>query len=130
MEPSLRRAWRVRIAPADEISAGDVILFQGRSRLILHRVVAAFDRHLVHRGDAGGGLGLLERTQVLGRAVEVVSPPVSFPDLDRLPPDLRASFRRAQRRARVYVFFRRVALRVGLDCTPLRRLARVLLRQA
>jgi len=130
MEPSLRRSWRVRIAPAEVVSSGDVILFRGRSELVLHRVVEAFDDNLVHRGDAGGGMGLIRRTQVLGRAVEVVSPPEPFPVLDRLPPSARASFERARRRARAYALLRRAAVRAGLDRTPLRGLARLFWRHA
>jgi hypothetical protein len=130
MEPSLRRSWRVRVAPAAEISCGDVILFKGRSALVLHRVVGAFDDYVVHRGDAGGGMGLVRREEVLGRAIEVVSPPEPFPDLDRLPPPVRASFARARRRARAYAFVRRIAVRAGLDRTPLRRLAAAFWRRA
>jgi hypothetical protein len=130
MEPSLRRSWRVRVAPAVEISSGDVILFEGRSELVLHRVVEAFDDCLVHRGDAGGGMGLIRRGQVLGRAIEVVSPPAPFPVLDRLAPAERASFERARRRARAYALLRRLGVRARLDRTPLRGLARLFWRWA
>jgi hypothetical protein len=128
MEPSLRRGIQVRVEPAGgELAVGDIVLFQGRSRLVLHRVVATFAergrRYVVHRGDAGGAMGLVAREAVLGRLVEVLSPEAPFPALERLSRSARHAFRRARRRGLAYVIARRAACRLGLDRTPLRKAA-------
>jgi hypothetical protein len=128
MEPSLPRGSRVRIGPADgPLAIGDVVLFQGRTQPVLHRVVAVFlergREHVVHRGDAGGGMGLVPREAVLGRVVEVLSPATPLPTLERMDAAARRAFGRARLRGFAYVIARRAACRMGLDRTPLRRAA-------
>lgn len=119
MEPSVPRSAQVRIVAADgDLRPGDVVVFQGRSRLVLHRVVHACSfggrGYLFHRGDGGGRMGLAPRDAVVGRAVEIVLPEKRpMPSLDELRPRARAAFRAAQRRARLYAGARTAVERLG-----------------
>jgi hypothetical protein len=91
MEPTIPRGARVRVIPIDRIRIGDVILFQGGERLVLHRVLARLGPLLVHAGDAGGAPSLIRRDRVIARALT----PRRAPPLRRRLSALRAALTRS-----------------------------------
>ena len=111
MTPTLpvgARAFVARVAAA-EVAPGDVVLIGSDPHPILHRVLHVArvgDRIVVlHRGDAGGGIGVADGGAVLGKAIAVLeSAPGPTPSLATLSPRLRRSSDRARRRARLAAF--------------------------
>jgi hypothetical protein len=72
MRPTLREGDEVLLAPAVELSPGDVVVVRlpGRSGTVLHRVVSLADAGVVTRGDACAHLDPpAPRTAVLFRAL-------------------------------------------------------------
>jgi hypothetical protein len=134
MEPSLRLGWRVRIEPLPpSLAPGDVVLLRAATgELVLHRLLHFDTREpaqVLHRGDARGGTGVAPASALVGLATSVIDPPdTPFPDLDRLPADIRQGFEAARARALRYSRGRR--LLQALPLPWLRRRGESVLRRA
>jgi len=133
MEPTLPKAsvvWATRDPGSAVI--GDVVLLEGRSGWIVHRLLwfsAGNGKGLLfHRGDFEGGIGICPSSAIRGRVVAMIEP-------DRIPllpfQDLsvafRWRFRLAQARCRVYLFCFSLASCLGLEQTrSIRAMGRIL----
>ncbi len=124
MQPGLPRGCRLRVEPcgADTpLEPGQLVALRGPAGLIVHRLVwsssVAGELRLVHRGDAGGRLGLAPGRALVGQVTAVLDPALPLPTLQLLAPEARAAFGRAQRQARWFLTLARlgrVLARLGL----------------
>ena len=124
MQPVLPRGCRLRVEPLDPgapLRPGEIVVLRGALGLVVHRLVwlssAAGDQHLVHRGDAGGRLGVALKSALVGRVRAVLVPALPLPTIEALGPEALLAFARAQRRARLFLILaglRRALGRVGL----------------
>lgn len=111
MAPGLLRGYRLRVVPLSAPPvAGDVVVLRSPATLglVVHRVVALAQLGgravVLHRGDAGGRVGMAHADAVVGRAAAVLDPPgESVPALGGLAAAQRRAFERAQARCRFYV---------------------------
>jgi len=116
MAPTLPPGTRLRVAPlagAAVLRPGEVLVLRSRQGLLVHRLLLPFGpghAHVVHAGDAGGGLGVAPREAVVGRVLGLVDSPEPLP---QPPAAVRARLRGARRRARLYVLLRACALALG-----------------
>lgn len=116
MVPTLPPGTRLRVAPlagAAVLHAGEVLVLRSRHGLLVHRLLMAFgpgQAHVVHAGDAGGGLGVASRPAVVGRVLGLADSPQPLPPP---PAAVRARLRGARWRARLYVLLRACALALG-----------------
>jgi hypothetical protein len=70
MIPYLRSGDIVNICPGKTCHTGDIVLWQKRGSLVLHRVVGRKNGHIITKGDSLSGLDApVPREQILGRAV-------------------------------------------------------------
>lgn len=114
MAPTLPPGTRLRVeaVPLDAaLRSGDVLVLRSPGGWLVHRLLLTFGAgpsHVVHVGDAGGGLGVASRGAVAGRVSGLDGGPLPEPR-----PDVRARLQRARRRARFYVLLRGFARAVG-----------------
>ena len=114
MAPTLPPGTRLRVealGPEAPLRPGEVLVLRAPGGWLVHRLLAAFGpgpARVVHAGDAGGGLGVAARKAVAGRVTGLDGGPLPVPCAP-----VRARLARAQRRARLYVLLRSLALTVG-----------------
>lgn len=124
MQPGLPRGCRLRVERpgADAgLEPGQIVVLRGPQGLVVHRLVGCFGPagavRLVHRGDASGRLGVAPESALVGRVAAVLAPELELPTLERLTPEERRAFARAQRKAGWFARLGacgRVLLRFGL----------------
>jgi hypothetical protein len=91
---------------------GEVVLIRGHDVWIIHRIVGfenLEDRDLVfHCGDAGGGIGICSRDQVVGRPIALLvgKEAIAFDGAPEGP--VRVAFLAAQERCGRYMRIRRL----------------------
>jgi hypothetical protein len=112
-----------------------MVLFRGRRRWLVHRVVAGATfrngRHLFHQGDDGVTCGLARAEDAVGRVAGVIWPrEARFLAVADLPPEARRRFAQAQRRCRAFALLRRGIERLGHPRTGVAWLLRAALRRA
>ncbi len=77
MYPAIREGWRVETKPisASDAVCGDIIVFNGESELVCHRLIGKFKwrnkSYLINRGDSENIGRVLEEEDLLGRVVAV-----------------------------------------------------------
>ena len=130
MEPTLLKGWTVWVDPTVTSAApGDVVLLQGHSAPVVHRVVWTSTiggrRRIFHRGDCGGGVGVCDGAAIRGRVLAVVAPHRG--DLVGLEPSPRQSrrLRYTQLRCRLYALA--ASLTFGGRSRRLHRLGQIVL---
>lgn len=114
MAPTLPPGTRLRaeaVPPGAPLRHGEVLVLRSPSGWLVHRLLTVFGpgpSHVVHVGDAGGGLGVAPRGAVAGRVAGLDGGPLPEPR-----PDVRSRLHRARRRARLYVLLRGLARTLG-----------------
>lgn len=120
MAPTLPPGTSVLVAaravPSLPPAPGDVVLLAATPEPIVHRVLhvtgSDSDGSVLHRGDAGGGIGIAPVSAVLGRVVAVLAPTSGpAPSLASLSPCLRRSFARTRRTVLVGAVLMRLGVR-------------------
>jgi hypothetical protein len=109
----------IRSQAGSRCAVGDVVVFKREGRLVAHRLLLAWGRGYVERGDGVSSAGHVRADAILGRVVTVRRPDGRTLDLDT------SAARRAGRRAAAASLLRWV--RGGL-LAPFRRLERWLTR--
>lgn len=124
MRPTIPPGSRVRVVPlAERPVPGDVVVLEAAGKRTLHRVVHVVgdgDTGLVfHAGDAPGGTGLAPLRAVIGKAVAILEPAgLPFPDLARLPSDVKRRYAMRLARCRAWATARRMATALRLTPPP------------
>lgn len=128
MEPTIPRGALVRVGPLAAPAPGVVAVLRRPGGHLLHRIVAVVPDTpgplVLHRGDAGGHVGVARIEDVVGVGVAILDPCLELPPFDRLPAPIQRGFRRARRRSLLYAALRRLAQRIGWTSGQAPRLAR------
>jgi hypothetical protein len=127
MAPGLPVGARVRVAAGDRpLSVGDVVVLRAgalgadSAEFVVHRLVGLGRGLVLHRGDAGGRVGIAPSSALVGRVVARLDAfEAGVPALADLAPPQRRAFGRAAARARVYLRLRALArvLRAVVPCS-------------
>jgi len=121
MEPTLPKGSIVWVDDdVSSIDTGDVVLIEGESTRIIHRLVhrttgGGADR-IYHRGDLEGGIGITTGSAIRGRVVAIMEPErAQIPRLRDLSVEFQRRFRSAEIRCRLHAICTSAATRLRLD---------------